>query len=253
MGFFNNPNQLGYYSVIIVCIVTVFMLNRSINFLDFSVVYMACAGLAILSLSKAAIFSVLVVPIIFVAERMYDHRNNLSAIAGMGVAGLILVGILGIDLGIIDISDLVVYDRIIDMRSEQDTSLAVRGYSVFFEADVIEMIFGIGSYESAVRHNYAEIHSTFMAPITYYGLVGGGLFLAFILQWVWRAKRAFGWWGGGMVCLPILLYGVTHDGGRASLLWVLVALIFAISERRGFSRIQRDEPKPCPELGYGRA
>ncbi|KPF90228.1 hypothetical protein IP81_15710 [Novosphingobium sp. AAP83] len=129
------------------------------------------------------------------------------------------------------IVDFVAYDRLSNLAYENDSSLEVRGYSLYFEGTFFEKIFGISSFEAWMRHDGAEVHSTFMAPLTYYGFIGGAFFLSIFYFWIRGCKESFGWIGALSICLPPILYGITHNGGRFSLLWILMAFSLAIKPK----------------------
>ena len=60
--------------------------------------------------------------------------------------------------------------------------------------------------------------------------VGGLLFLAFHIDWVKRMLRTDSALAVVVVAVPPLMYGLTHNGSRFTIYWLLLALCFS---RRG--------------------
>ena len=69
-----------------------------------------------------------------------------------------------------------------------------------------------------------EIHSTFFIVLTNYGLIGFLIFSMLILFWILDIKKAYGVRGLICVCAPCLLYGLTHNGIRFSMFWIMFSI-----------------------------
>jgi hypothetical protein len=244
VGTFNNPNQLGYFSVICAAFFSFLLINKSIR-LHIYVFFLAlCLFLSVVSLSKAAILAILVSPVFFIIYVI--NSLEFKKIGFYVIFAAIALVILALTIGVwqYDAEELIVYNRLLNYSEENDSSLEVRGYNVFASASPIEIIFGLSVIKTMVLRDGAEIHSTFMAPITYYGVIGGGFFITFILLWLLRIRASLGWLGVGMVCLPIILYGITHNGGRFTLLWVLVGASLAFAPTRNVLFNSPRTPRP---------
>ena len=74
-----------------------------------------------------------------------------------------------------------------------------------------------------------EIHSTFAMILTAYGIIGFLIFSLLILVWILDIKRSYGLRGAICICAPALLYGLTHNGIRFSMFWVLFAISIFLS------------------------
>jgi hypothetical protein len=118
--------------------------------------------------------------------------------------------------------------RLQTIGSQGDDSADARGYDVVFESNAIEIIIGMGSdkVEKLVGH---EVHSTIFSYLASYGFIGGGLFIAAMLSWMYTIYRAFGPIGVFLVVLPSMLYGITHNGSRFTLFWILISLSFGLA------------------------
>ena len=90
-----------------------------------------------LTLSKAAYISLLLC--VFFSLRIFNYKY--SKILEFN---LILSVIFIFILFYLPISELYVFDRTINMFYEGDSSLEVRGYTVFFEGSSLQALFGMG-------------------------------------------------------------------------------------------------------------
>ena len=114
------------------------------------------------------------------------------------------------------------------MFSESDSSLEVRGYKVFFEATPLQAIFGMGIKNIIDIHKF-EIHSTFFMVLTNYGLIGFLIFSMLILFWILDIKKSL-WSERINLCrAPCLLYGLTHNGIRFSMFWIMFSISIYLS------------------------
>lgn len=224
---FNNPNQLGYFSV---CLVSIFyLLYRigSFNYL-FAIALIGVAYfLSILSLSKAAMVANFVVAI-FVLK---------PAFGGCRMTALWVVGILSV-LGSLywlyasgDMSDYRFVGRLEGMVAENDSSLEARGYLAFLEGGFAQNLFGLGSAK-AVELVGHEVHSTLGSIFTYYGLFGLLLFSGALVIWARTLWQGFGLIGLISLAGPVMLYGLTHNGTRFATFWILFGASIAAARTR---------------------
>jgi hypothetical protein len=116
--------------------------------------------------------------------------------------------------------------RIESIDSQSDNSLQGRGYTLFLNGSALTLIGGFGFTKtlSIVGH---EVHSTLFSFFTYYGVIGGVLFLVFNIFWVRRVWKDMGAVGVALVVLPVVFYGLTHNGSRFAIFWLLLALSFS--------------------------
>lgn len=222
-GFFNNPNQLGYFTVCCFSIVYLFYRNSYISFTFMISLKSILIFFSILSLSKAAYISLILCFI--VALKPFNYKY--SKIVWIIFLTLIIIFFI---IFFQQISDTSFYKRIINLPHENDTSLEVRGYYVLFEANFLQAIFGMGLKNVYSLHNSVEIHSTFAMIFASYGLVGFFIFSLLMFFWVLDINKAYGLFGLICVCAPTLLYGLTHNGIRFSIFWILFALSVFMSK-----------------------
>ena len=65
--------------------------------------------------------------------------------------------------------------------------------------------------------------------LTSYGLIGFFIFLTLMLFWISDINKTYGLRGLICVCAPSLLYGLTHNGLRFSMFWIMFAITIHLS------------------------
>lgn len=222
IGTFNNPNQLGYFAVCVSSIAVLLYqsgaIRRSATLLFF---LSAALFLSVASLSKAALlataFSGLLVGFAITSSKW-------RFVVGLSVALVACaVGYYLYDSGAL--SGFKVVNRLATLGTQHDDSLSSRGYNVLAQASGWELFFGFGSLKTRELVGH-EVHSTIFSFFANYGFVGGGAFVIFLALWARRLYRDLGWIGIMAVGGPPMLYGVTHNGSRFTIFWLLLALSF---------------------------
>jgi len=222
--FFNNPNQLGYFSI---CILSIYYLLSPISIRRGSVkegvtgffVIGGCLYLAFLSLSKAAIVSIVVI---------FLYRGWRSPFVW-------ILFIILMSFGISHLSEIElavkVFDRVSSIGTQSDDNLSGRGYDrIVNHPEYLLWGAGEGLTKRFVSQiGYYEIHSTWGTLLFSYGLTGLFLFCVFLYTLVRRAPISV-----FVYLLPLFLYGLTHQGLRFTLFWV--ALAFALVCSNHFRR-----------------
>ena len=112
-----------------------------------------------------------------------------------------------------------VANRIARVGSDRDDNLSGRGYDRLTKYPKY-LVFGSGEGQSS-RFGYSiEFHSTLGNILMSYGIIGLVLYLTSVISAI-RNNR----WKDAYTVFFILLYGLTHNGIRNTLLWMLVASI----------------------------
>ena len=168
-------------------------------------------------------------------------RSKLQFVMGCFVAAiLIATGLWLINSG--QLADYKFVARLSGLGSQGDDSLAGRGYGVLTEVGAFQFLFGFGAQEvrQLVGH---ELHSTVASFFANYGVFGGLLFLGFLALWCGRVWRSLGLIGVLIIVVPPMMYGLTHNGSRFTIFWLLVAMSYAIpDEARTRERVRREYP-----------
>ena len=228
-GFFNNPNQLGYYAIIVLTIMLLF--RNMIHKKQYWVMLFATIYLNIQSLSKASVISVV---ILLLAEAivLYREDRNIKRFALM----LLIVSVLGTIIFLFLFSDLALFfnspillqlkTRMIGISTENDSSLMTgRGYARVYEMG-INYLWGMGegAYERFETLKRFEVHSTYINLFVSYGVIVFAGYIKLFAQAIkchYRTFRNIAYMSG------LFFYFLTHNGIRNTLLWILLALLIS--------------------------
>lgn len=231
VGFFNNPNQLGYFAVLSFSIVALIQMLVDVDKSIYLFIIICSIFFSILSLSKAAMVSL--------------------------AFGLLMLGFSNAPFRVIFLLFPVVYSlitlfflpaleklnfvkRIGDIGHSGDDNLVERGTFVLFQESegVLDYIFGIGVERAlfALKH---EVHSTFFSFLAYYGFVGFILYFSFFGYVVYQLLKLVSFKNVLVIMSPPLLFGLTHNGSRSLFFVLLIALILA-SASQNFKRLRKD-------------
>jgi hypothetical protein len=223
---FNNPNQLGYWSILSLCLFLAIAGRLKLKWHFQAIVTVCLFYLVALSLSKAAILSAaLMFMLHFLKSPKLAAIAILSALAGYLV------------LENTTIAEHVTA-RLENIGQQKDDSLYSRGYLRIIEYPQYTLLgAGEGAHYRFDNVAYSaeqfEIHSTFATILFSYGMVG---MTAFFLA-IWQLYRI-----SAITYLiylaPPFLYGLTHQGLRFSFLWLLIAVLAVL----GQTKIQRPIP-----------
>ena len=208
IGFFNNPNQLGYYALLAASIITVTQLRFRLSVVWAGSCLLGALWLAAISLSKAALGGVVGLILLLTGAR--PRIILLMIVLALGLSRMI---------------DLTPLGQNIQARVEHlgwDDSLEGRGYDRIWKYPEY-LVFGAGEGADDRFGWTAEIHSTFAMVLFCYGIPGSFLFLAFFYELFCLAG-----WQYFKFLLPALLYGLTHQGLRFTEFWILMAVVTCV-------------------------
>ena len=234
IGNFNNPNQLGYFGILSLCILIFvgnrILLNRFVYF--FSLFFASVLTLA--SLSKAAIVSLFVLFLTFFVSR----SSNKKLKTGLFILILVFMVLFFIleEFAIFSFLDIPlvksVNSRLEAIGQDSDDSLEGRGYyRILYYPNY--WIFGAGEGEyPRFGSKGMEFHSTLGNIQVSYGIIGLVLF-AIILRLALKMSNR----QEAYLLFVLLLYGLTHNGVRNTLLWILIALFGTDLESSRYCRV----------------
>jgi hypothetical protein len=208
--FFNSPNQLGYYAVLSAGIILIGQRKLGLSTLATTFGTLGAAYLALLSSSKAALASI----------GMLGIALMLTRFRSMLVAFLVLTVLIFTPNRFSDAIDRA-HDRIVNDESRD--FIEERGYDRIINNPEYT-IFGAGEggykrFRDSTEIGSHEIHSSIGTLIFCYGLVGTVLFGLFVLLSLQRAELQT--W---IVMGPAFAYGMTHQGLRFTMFWVLIGV-----------------------------
>jgi len=241
IGYFNNPNQLGYFGLL--TLILVLFIQQSQNKkrgILFNITILNSMIMIHASLSSAAIISSAVVLITYVFFNVmnsvkinYQIRLSYKQISISLVSLLLLtVALINVVMGEIDIQENMVVKSVNKkiektfLGQEDDDSFAGRGYDRILNHPEF-LLFGAGEglferFNSQLAG--VEIHSTYGSLLFSYGIIGALFFALFLIR-VFRENFLSNLY----VLLGFSLYGLTHNGIRNTLLWILFTLLIFTS------------------------
>ena len=226
ISFFNNPNQLGYYSLLIITIVLLFP-DQLYKWQSILIVFIGIIGSA-LSLSKASILGMAVLAICYSiwGTKKKSLKKALIQAFLYALFFAVVYWIFFSDSRIVYNNSFLymLRNRILNMNNENDTELGSgRGYDRIYEMG-IHFLWGMGEgafyrYESL---NGYEVHSTYINLLVSYGVIG-------FASYFWLLIKALNRKGSllrNIACFSgVLVYGITHNGIRNTLLWIVIATV----------------------------
>ena len=216
--FFNNPNQLGFYALLAACVVAVCQKRVGLGLVKTGLVLLGCAYLALLSASRAAVggIAILFVVLVFANPRIF-------IVATIAAGALFVLG------GPVDEIVESTQARVEHRRAE--SLIEGRGYERLWDYKEYAVLGagegGIYRFVEKQEHRI-EIHSSAGTILFSYGLVGVGLFLAFLWSTLRGARLRL-----AVMVLPSLSYTIAHQGLRFTSLWLLLALFVAVKHQTG--------------------
>lgn len=222
-GTFNNPNQLGYWALLLMACLAVVKDREKLGPADLLAL---AAGFYVtaLSLSKAASISAMV--LLLFAGIACGLRRSAGVLLGIALI-LLLSFEIATGSAIDRIASLdpvaALVQRLQNIGEQRDDSLLERGYLRLIEnAEYLAFGAGEGSFDRLNEEgSNKEFHSTLGNLLMSYGVPGVALFAALlVVVFATTPKRV-------VYLIPIMLYGLTHMGLRDSLFWVFLGLVYA--------------------------
>jgi len=231
---FNNPNQLGYFAVLSASILCYGRRQLGLGTVPATIGLLASGYLSLLSSSKAALGAT---AILIIVGLLSNPRFVVVSVLG---ALLLLVSSSKVDEAMDRMRTRFAtdetagffeergYDRIMNHKEHWFFGAGEGGYKRFKHTTVI------GSH---------ELHSSGGTIFFSYGFIGTWLFALFCWRVVRRARPRY-----VLMLLPAIAFGLTHQGLRFTLLWVLLALFVSLKdyEQRPALAVERERAGPLP-------
>ena len=207
---FNNPNQLGYWALMVMTILFILKKTLYLNkFKYINIVFtlgvLMTLYLSIISLSKAATISILILIIL----NLFSNFKSLLFLSLFSIALFSYA----------ELEEDNFISRIDNRLSASDDNLEGRNYDRIWKYPEY-LIFGAG--EGTIEQRFDkdnEIHSTFGTIIFSYGFFGTLIFTLFLFSLFRENKYYF-----IIYLLPLFLYSLTHMGLRSKLFWIILIL-----------------------------
>jgi hypothetical protein len=224
-GTFNNPNQLGYWSILLLGTYGVLMHDRRLNWFDLIVVGLS-VFVAIKSVSQATLGVAVLLLLVFLVLHPAKAYVRPCFVALAIAAALILTLEGAVIRYISNLQTVSAIEYRYERALQRDNELEVRGYDrIWRYPQYIVGGAGEGDYDRFQAER--ELHSSFGTMLFSYGVVGLALFLAVLYQSLRSTPLLV-----KLYVLPVLLYGLTHQGLRFSWFWMLLGIAAAIGSLR---------------------
>jgi hypothetical protein len=216
VGFFHNPNQLGFFALVSASAIA--LGRRRLGFGSFKtgLALTLCAYLALLSASRAAVLGIAV---LFAVTVIANPRRLL-------VVALMMVGLGSIGGPVADAIDGT-QQRLTQDRNPGRGFLEDRGYDRIL-ANKEYWLLGAGEggtqrFAATTAIGASEIHSSVGTLFFCYGIVGIALFGGFLYRVFQGAPlRSI------LILLPTLTYTIAHQGLRSTSAWIMFGVFVAI-------------------------
>jgi hypothetical protein len=225
-GTFNNPNQLGYWALLVMACLGVVKERSPLGIVDILALGVG-SYIVMLSLSKAASISgmLLVLLIILFCKCQRPAGLLLAAAVIFGVLFQVVSG--GLVERFMSLEPVANLDhRLSTIGKSEDDNLMHRGYVRLFQnPQYLAFGAGEGGFERLTQDaekQGKEFHSTLGTILMSYGLVGlvsFGLLLFVIFARAPLASIAY--------LGPVMLFSITHVGIRFSIFWVFLGIVYA--------------------------
>jgi hypothetical protein len=234
---FNNPNQLGYFSVLLMCYATLLIhwspsIFKNIFYIGVAVSLVILAHyFALLSLSRGAILSVLVLD----TGLLFNSARKISLGIISLLAALALVIVLLCHPTYME-NQLTARQGRSFFASSESADVKGRLTVPFNLMEGFHVIIGMGdvpfSHAPSLWGNknaVPEVHNIFGNVFRSYGAIGLALFGWWIFRLIWASRVIT---GGLFVWASILLYNMAHNGIRFRGFWILVALMIVMIKHK---------------------
>lgn len=216
--FFNNPNQLGYYSVLAACMLGLLQRKLKLGLLITTIGLLSCIYLALLSASRAAAGGAAVVLVVTLVS---NPKIVLAAVPL--IAALLMTGPVAHALEATE-------HRVTVDQFPEYSFLEERGWGrIYDNPEYILLGAGEGGtsrFRDSIIGTH-EIHSSAGMLIFSYGFVGTGIFVWFLFRVLQGARL-----GAAMMLAPIVAFTVAHHGLRDSMLWMVLGIFLTLKYQR---------------------
>jgi hypothetical protein len=213
--FFNNPNQLGYYALVSACLLALVHRRLRLSRLKNGLALTACAYLALLSTSRAALAGI----VMLLAVMLFSNPKTIVLTCVLSIAAVLVIGPISDTLEQAEV-------RVTQNRSPETSFAEERGYDRIWKNPEY-LVLGAGEGNPArftpAGQKPHELHSSFGTVLFGYGIVGFGLFLVFAARLFRGAllRESF-------MLAPVGIYTVAHNGLRFTSLWLLLVAFAAL-------------------------
>ena len=217
--FFNNPNQLAYFALLMISVMTIFYIRYNFNKLVYYITFLCSTYLVLYSGSRGALSIILLIlPIVF-----FKRIDKTDIIIFFGL--IILTPVI-LNTNFIKEKINLIMIRNATSLLKNSSEIENRGYDrVYSYPKYLIYGAGEGKYERFDDNEIPlEIHSGFVTILFSYGILGFLIFIRFFYNIIKDNFKI-----NIFILMPVILYNLTHNGFRAPLFWGLLAFIYLTS------------------------
>lgn len=220
--FFNNPHQLGYYSLLLASLLLLVGVYRKTMPLQLLSIIGIAIYLSISALSISSSLAIAVGSTFYVMRQTKQKSRGFYLIVAISIILSLVIGKTIYQKVVVSNPYINIEEKIGSKTSRSGGWQAGRGYDTLFE-DPQYLILGMGEFPGRF-HN--EFHSILGNILRSYGIVGLSLLLIFGYL-VFKHKPLFTFY----YFIPILMYGLAHNGIRQPFLWIYLAMVLSLFEK----------------------
>jgi hypothetical protein len=215
-GFFNSPNQLGYFALLAACVFALTQRPLAIPRWVAGLGITFCAYLAVLSASRSALAGIAILLFILLfANPRTIILASLAAIAMTTVGGPLATAI----------------------NNAEERSQALSRHGTFSEERGYDRIWknpeylltgaGEGEYQRFAKPGELarELHSSFGSVLFAYGIIGAALFFVFLA----RVAKGTSFRDKAILAAG-LSFALAHQGLRFTMFWVVLVVFVVLKE-----------------------
>ncbi len=227
LSIFSWINQLSV-GIDTIAIFSILVAWRPINLIDRGVVTVSAAIVSFLSSSRWIILGFFVVA----SQIFWTSRNKLINLLYFVFYSVVMLTAFGL---VANIMGFDVEQYISERLMDDSASTRLLAFEVFFEVFPDNPIFGTGGVDTEEMVNLlagrsSQIHVGFLKLFYYYGLIGGLLYLSFMVAFLIRLRKMAkysGYWGGFFAILAFFIANLTLFELSLFYYGPLLAIIFA--------------------------
>ena len=243
MNFFNNPNQLAYFAVVVSVHLAYLGRNLNISFALHNLALICMAYVCFRSLSRAGAGAIAMTAVL---DSVIFERNKIRWF-GILLAFTLIGGLYGERIWNDVFSSFDIRfaggGNLANQYSGVGEFMEGRHYSyLFVEPSRLLVGWGDGQFQAHFG-GFFELHGTLPAVVLAFGLPGTMLFLLMMWNAVWAN------WKEALITLgPLMVYGLGHNGTRNPLLYAIIVAVATQPFKKRDAELERMPNLPVPTL-----
>ena len=223
-GFFNDPNQMAFW---VLCCCSTFLLLNKHGYSYRLLVFFISSALIMATMSRSALIGL---AFIFLGLVYSFYKNGEQKRGGRSRVRFPVA--IALTLAVFSLSSIL----IINSEDFKDVAQRFASTNISEQADIRgyarlmnfpeHLIFGAGqAFDERFGHT-VEIHSTWVAFLFYYGVLGFSLF-AFFVFGIFKKLALY----DRLIASAPLVYGFSTFGARTPVFWIFIAVLYYVASR----------------------